>query len=134
MIAETDGVKANGFLKQHVETKPQDAAPYVFLGEAEFKEGNYKRAKEYLDEAKKVSRGKSGDLDWLLFKSSYLAGDLSTASVILDGSFSQGKTAGDLSALVSSDNRFTSMGQQYEFRKFFKILNGATIVRASLKN
>ncbi len=84
----------------------------MLLGEAEFKEGNYKRAKEYLDEAKKVSRGNSGDLDWLLFKASYLAGDLSTASVMLDGSFSQGKTAGDLRALVSSDNRFTSMGQQ----------------------
>lgn len=130
---KTDAVKANGFLKQFVDTKPQDAAPYVLLGEADFKQGNYKSAKEYLHEAKKVSRGKSGDLDWFLFKASYLAGDHSMASMMLDSSFSQGKTAGDLKALVSSDNRFAGMGKQYEFRKFFKILNGTTVAKASLK-
>jgi tetratricopeptide (TPR) repeat protein len=131
--AKTDPVKANGFLKQYVETKPQDAAPYVLLGEAEFKQGNFKGAKEYLHEAKKVSRGKSADIDWFLFKASYLAGDRSLASMMLDSSFSQGKTAGDLKALVSSDNRFADMGKQYEFRKFFKILNGVKVARADLK-
>lgn len=129
--AKTDTAKANGFLKQFVETKPQDAAPYVLLGESDFKQGNYKSAKEYLHEAKKVSRGKSADLDWFLFKASYLAGDLSMASMMLDSAFSQGKTAGDLKALVSSDNRFAGMGKQYEFRKFFKILNGTTVAKAS---
>jgi len=131
--AKTDTVKANGFLKQFVETKPQDAASYVLLGESDFKQGNYKGAKEYLHEAKKVSRGKSGDLDWLLFKASYLAGDYTMASAMLDSSFSQGKTAGDLKALASSDDRFAAMGKQYEFRKFFKILNGVTLAKASLK-
>jgi tetratricopeptide (TPR) repeat protein len=131
--AKTDTVKANGFLKKFVETKPQDATPYVLLGEADFKKGNYKSAKEYLREAKKVSQGNSGDIDWFLFKASYLAGDLSMASAMLDSSFSQGKTAGDLKALVSSDERFAAMGKQYEFRKFFKILNGVTVTKASLK-
>ncbi|MEK6744201.1 MAG: hypothetical protein AABZ15_11345 [Nitrospirota bacterium] len=131
--ARTDTVKANGFLKRFVETKPQDAAPYVLLGESDFNQGNYKSAKEYLHEAKKVSRGKSADLDWFLFKASYLAGDLSLASMMLDSAFSQGKTTGDLKALVSTDNRFSGMGKQYEFRKFFKILNGTTVAKASQK-
>jgi len=133
LYAKTDLVKANGFLKQFVETKPQDAAPYVLLGESDFKQGNYKSAKDYFHEAKKVSRGKTGDLDWFLFKASYLAGDLSMASMMLDSAFSQGKTTGDLRALASSDNRFAGMGKQYEFRKFFKILNGTTIAKASPK-
>jgi len=133
IYARTDSVKANGFLKQFVETKPQDATPYVLLGEADFKKGNFKGAKEYLREAKNVSQGKSGEIDWFLFKASYLAGDLSMASAALDSSFSQGKTAGDLKALVSSDERFAGMGKQYEFRKFFKILNGVTGAKASLK-
>jgi tetratricopeptide (TPR) repeat protein len=133
IYAKTDTVKANGFLKQFVETKPQDPTPYTLLGEAEFKQGNYKTAKEYLHEAKKVTSGKSGDLDWFLFKASFLAGDFAMASMMLDSSFSQGKTAGDLKALVSSDDRFAAMGKQYEFRKFFKILNGVTVAKASLK-
>ena len=133
IYAKTDTVKANGFLKQFVETKPQDVTPYMLLGESDFKQGNYKSAKEYLHQAKKVSRGKTGDLDWFLFKASYLAGDYTMASAMLDSSFSQGKTAGDLKALVSSDNRFGAMGKQYEFRKFFKILNGVTVAKASLK-
>jgi tetratricopeptide (TPR) repeat protein len=128
-----DAAKAHGFLKQFVQTKPQDSAPYVLLGESDFNQGNYKSAKEYLHEAKKVSRGKSGDLDWFLFKASYLSGDLSLASMMLDSAFSQGKTAGDLKALVSSDNRFAEMGKQYEFRKFFKILNGVTVAKVSQK-
>jgi hypothetical protein len=133
LYAKTDAVKADAFLKRFVETKPQDAAPYVLLGEAAFKQGNFISAKEYLHEAKKVSHGKTGDLDWLLFKTSYLAGDYAMASMMLDSSFSQGKTAGDLKALVSSDQRYSDMGKQYEFRKFFKILNGATSAKASLK-
>jgi tetratricopeptide (TPR) repeat protein len=131
--AKTDTVKANGYLKQFVETKPQDATPYFLLGEADYKQGNFKSAKEYLHEAKKVSHGKSGDIDWFLFKASYLAGDFFMASAMLDSSFSQGKTAGDLKALVSSDQRFSGMGKKYEFRKFFKILNGATGANPSLK-
>lgn len=132
IYAKTDPAKANKFLKQYVETKPQDAAPYMILGEADYKQGQYKSAKEYLYNARKVSRGKSGDLDWFLFKASYLSGDYSVASMMLDSSFSQGKTAGDLKSLVSSDSRFADVGKQYEFRKFFKILNGATITKASL--
>jgi len=131
--AKTDPVKADGFLKKFVETKPQDAAPYVLLGESDFKQGNFKSAKEYLHEAKKVSRGNSGDLDWFLFKASYLSGDLFLASTMLDSAFSQGKTSGDLKALVSSDGRFAGMGKQYEFRKFFKILNGTTAAKAQSK-
>lgn len=133
IYAKTDTVKANGFLKQFVETKPRDPTPYMLLGEAEFKQGNYKTAKEYLHEAKKVTSGKSRDIDWFLFKASYLAGDLAMASMMLDSSFSQGKTAGDLKALVSSDDRFAAIGKQYEFRKFFKILNGVTVAKSSLK-
>jgi tetratricopeptide (TPR) repeat protein len=133
LYVRSDEAKATAFLKQYVETKPQDATPYALLGEAHFKQGNYKSAKEYLLEARKVSSVKSGDLDWLLFKASYLADDRSTASEMLDNAFSQGKTSGDLKALVSSDNRFAEMGKQYEFRKFFKILNGVTIAKASVK-
>jgi len=131
LYAKTDIEKAKGYLKQFVETKPQDATPYVLLGEADFKQGNYKSAKEYLFEARKVSPSKSGDLDWLLFKASFLAGDYAMASMMLDNAFSQGKTTGDLKALVSSDDRFSAMGKQYEFRKFFKILNGSAVAKSS---
>ncbi|MHB8843691.1 MAG: tetratricopeptide repeat protein [Nitrospirota bacterium] len=133
LYVKTDEAKAAGFLKQFVKTKPRDAAPYMLLGEADYKRGNFAGAKDYLHEAKAVSRGTSGDLDWLLFKVSYLAGDRKLASAMLESAFSSGKTSGDLKALVSSDARFAEMGKQYEFRKFFKILNGVSIAKASGK-
>lgn len=132
--SRTDEAKAAGFLKRYVETKPQDAAPYVLLGEAEYRQGNYAGARNYLHEARKVSREASGELDWLLFKASYLAGDRAQASAMLDSAFASGKTSGDLKALVVSDTRFSELGKQYEFRKFFKILNGVNIMKASAAN
>ena len=121
-----DPDKANGFLKKYVATGPEDSMPYFLLGQAEFDRGNYKGAKEYLKEARKIGGAKS-EVDWLLFKASYLAGDYTTSSEMLDSSFSRGKTVGDLKSLVSTDPRFSEMGQQVEFRKFYTILNGRTM-------
>jgi hypothetical protein len=122
--AKTDGVKALELLKQYIATGPEDPAPYVLLGEAEFNRGNYRVARDYLKEGKKVARGNTANIDWLLFEASYLSEEYGTASAMLDSSFSQGKTVGDLKALVSSDERFSHMGKRSEFRKFFNILNG----------
>ena len=132
--AGNDVTKALGYLKQYVGTKPQDSVPYVLLGEAAYEQRNYADAKAYLQEAKKVARGKSANLDWLLFQTSYLTGDYTLASTMLDSSFAQGKTVGDLKALVSADTRFAEMGKKSEFRKFMNILNGTTTAKIYLRS
>jgi tetratricopeptide (TPR) repeat protein len=118
---DIDNEKAIGYLREYVKTKPEHAAPYVLLGEADYKKGKFKNAKEYLRQASKVTLIASGDLDWLLFKTSYLSGDYSLASATLDSSFSNGKTMSDLKTLVASDPRFTDMGKRAEFQKLLKI-------------
>lgn len=128
--AETDPAKAYGFLKQYAATKPEDSMPYFLLGQADFDRGNYQRAGEYLKEARKIGRS-SGNVDWLLFMASYLSGDYTTASEMLDSSFTHGKTVGDLKSLVSTDPRFSEMGKQSEFRKFYTILNGRAMPKPS---
>lgn len=127
--AGTDPAKALGYLKQYVTTKPQDSVPYVLLGEDSFEQRNYREAKAYLQEAKKVARGKSANLDWLLFQAGFLTGDYALSSASLDSAFSHGKTVGDLKALVAADARFAEMGRKSEFRKFFNILNGSTTAK-----
>jgi hypothetical protein len=47
---------------------------------------------------------------------------------MLDSSFAQGKTVGDLKSLVS-DPRFSDIGKNQQFRKFFPIINGTTTAR-----
>jgi tetratricopeptide (TPR) repeat protein len=120
--------KAFGYLKQYVATNPKDAVPFVLLGEAEMTKKNYAASYAYLREAKKVARGASVNTDWLLFQASYLTGDYNTASAMLDSSFAQGKTVGDLKSLVS-DPRFSDIGKHQQFRKFFPIINGTTTAR-----
>jgi len=128
--AGTNTEKALGYLQQYVALKPVDSVPYVILGEAELEKRNYASANTYLIEARKVARGKSGNLDWLLFQASYLNGDFATSAQMLDSSFSQGKTVGDLRALISSDPRFSDAGKRPEFRKFLSLINGTTTARA----
>ncbi len=133
IYVKTDLEKANGFLKQYVATKPENSMPYVLLGQADFDRGNYEGAKGYLKEARKIGGAKAG-VDWLLFKASYLAGDFTTSSEMLNSSFSQGKTVGDLKALLSTDPRFSEMGKQPEFRKFYTILNGRELPKMSSRS
>jgi tetratricopeptide (TPR) repeat protein len=132
--AGTDAQKALRYLKQYVATKPQDSALYTLLGETEFNKGNYAGAQQYLQEAKKVARGSSVNLDWLLFKASYLSGDYKMASAMLDSSLGQGKTFGDIKALVTSDSRFSEMSSRSDFRKFFNILNGTTTTKVYVRS
>lgn len=116
--AGTDEAKALGFLRQYVATQPKDSVPYVLLGESELGKNNASAAVNYLQEAKKVARGKSANLDWLLFQASYLTGDFAAASAMLDSSLSQGKTPDEVKALTVSDKRFSDMLQRSEFKKF----------------
>lgn len=132
--ADRDTDKALGFLKQYVETQPQDSVPYVILGEAELARNNYTAANEYLTKARTVARGKSSNLDWLLFQSSYLTGDYSTSATMLDQAFAHGKTVGDLKALIAQDPRFGDLGKKNEFRKVFPMINGSSAFRLSFKN
>jgi tetratricopeptide (TPR) repeat protein len=125
LYAKKDREAALGFLKQYVATKPDNAVPYVLLGEAEIAKKNYASANAYLLEAKKVTRGSTRDLDWTLFQTSYLTGDYYTASSMLNSAFSQGKTVGDLKALIV-DPRYSDMGKRSEFKKLFPIINGTT--------
>ncbi|MDH4164652.1 MAG: hypothetical protein OEW15_18480 [Nitrospirota bacterium] len=131
--AGTNAEKALGYLKQYVATKPMDSVPYVILGEAELEKNNYAAANTYLVEARRVARGKSGNLDWLLFQASYLNGDYATSAQMLDSSFSQGKTIGDLKSLIASDPRFSDVGKRAEFKKFMSIINNTTVARAQIR-
>jgi tetratricopeptide (TPR) repeat protein len=128
LYCQKDSTAALGFLKQYITTGPNDSAPYVILGEAEMSRKNYSVANNYFRDAKKVARGTSKDLDWLLFQTSYLTGDYYTASSMLNSAFSQGKTVGDLKALIV-DSRFSDMGKRSEFKKFFPIINGTTTAK-----
>lgn len=130
--AGQDDEKALGYLKLYVATNPKDSVPFALLGEAEMNKKDYAASYDYLREAKKVARGTSVNTDWLLFQASYLTGDYHTASAMLDSSFSQGKTVGDLKSLVS-DPRFSDMGKRQQFRKFFPIINGTTTARLYAK-
>lgn len=117
--AAKDETKALGFLRQYVATQPKDSVPYVILGESELEKNNAAAAAEYLHTAKKVARGKSANLDWLLFQASYLTGDFATASAMLDSSLSQGKTSDEVKALAASDKRFADMHKRHELKKYF---------------
>lgn len=117
--AGSDEKKALGYLRQYVATRPKDAVPYVILGEAELRENNAAAALGYLREAKNVARGKSANVDWLLFQASFLSGDKAAAAAALDSSLAQGKTRKDLHDLLSSDKRFTGIAQLPDFRKYF---------------
>ena len=127
--ADRDAEAALGYLRKYVETKPNDSVPYVILGEDELAKKNYAKASEYLLEAKKVSHGRSGELDWLLFQATYLSGDYATSSTMLDSSFSEGKTIGDLKALITRDPRYSELGRKNEFRKFFPLVNSESSSR-----
>lgn len=122
--AQSDPEKALGYLKKYVATGPQDGVPYAILGEAEFEKQNYAAANTYLTTARKVARGRSSNVDWLLFQSSYLTGNYAAASVMLDNAFAQGKTVGDLKALINLDPRFAEIVNQPEFKRIVPIING----------
>ena len=124
--AATNTEKALSYLKQYVATSPQDSVPYVLLGEAELEKRNYTEASTYLTEAKKISHGRSSNLNWLLFQATYLKGDYFKAAAMLDDSFSSGKTVGDLKALLAGDPRFAEIGTRPEFKRFFTMINGST--------
>jgi tetratricopeptide (TPR) repeat protein len=132
--AGADQTKALGYLKQYVATKPNDAVPFVLLGEAEFESRNYAAAKEYLLSAKEVARGRSSNMDWLLFQACYLAGDYPRAATMLDESFAHGKTIGDLKALIASDARFAELGKRPEFKRFSTMINGTNMYRISYRS
>ncbi|MDA8100219.1 MAG: hypothetical protein M0042_11410 [Nitrospiraceae bacterium] len=119
LSADKSPEKALNYLRQYVSTKPQDAVPYVILGEAEFDKSNYLAAHTFLMEAKRVGRGKSANLDWMLFQTGYLTGDYAAAASMLESAFAQGKTMNDLQTLLKKDARFSELEKRAEFRKFF---------------
>lgn len=116
--ADADEGKALEYLRQYIATKPKDSVPYVILGEAELQKNNAAAAVGYLRDAKAVARGKSANLDWLLFQASYLTGDYAAAAALLESALSQGKTPSDLKNLLSSDSRFKDFGVRGEFKKY----------------
>jgi len=117
--------KALGFLKQYIMTRPKDSVPYVLLGEAEMQKENYEDANLYLREAKKVARGHSANLDWMLFQVSYLLGDFTYASAMLDGALAQDQFVSELRSL-SADPRFADLCKRPEFKKYGPMIKGAS--------
>lgn len=117
--------EALGYLREYVATKPNDAVPYVLLGESELEKGNYATARTLLENAKKLARGRSSHLDWLLFQAAYLTGDYALASNLLDSAIKQGYSVNDLKTLLS-DPRFNGLEKRPEFRKCALFLNKTT--------
>jgi len=115
--------KAIGFLRQYIMTSPKDSVPYVLMGEYELSKQNYEDANLYLREAKRVARGHSTNLDWMLFQVSYLLGDYTYASTMLDSALAQGQFVNELRSL-SADPRFADLSKRPEFRKHMPIIKG----------
>jgi tetratricopeptide (TPR) repeat protein len=121
--AGTNPEKALGYLHKYVVTDPQDVLPYAILSEVELHRKNYRAAVEYLFKAKKVARGRSANLDWLLFQASYLLGDYTVASSSLDSAIIRGQYVNELRTLVT-DPRFAGLVKRPDFEKFEFMLRG----------
>ncbi len=115
--AGTDEEKALSYLRQYVATQPKDSVPYVILGEEELRKNNAAMAVAYLREARKTARGRSVNLEWLLFQASYLSGDFPGAADSLASSLAQGKTRDDVDRLIAADRRFAGMDRRPELGK-----------------
>ena len=100
--ASENEAKALDFLRQYIMTSPKDSVPYVILGEAEMAKENYEDANLYLRMAKTVARGHSTNLDWMLFQVSYLLGDFTYASAMLDGALARGQFTNELRTLSAA--------------------------------
>jgi tetratricopeptide (TPR) repeat protein len=127
--AGNDAEKAIAFLKQYVTTGPRDTVPYVLLGEYELEQGRSAAAREYLLEARKVARGRSANLDWLLFQANYLLGDYAAASEMLDSAILQGQPMAELKSLMT-DPRFLGIETRPEFRQFEPVIKGTSAMAA----
>lgn len=121
---------ALGYLKQYVATKPADPVPYILLGEAELEKRNYEAANTYLREAKRIARGHSAHLDWMLFRVSYILGDFAYAGSVLDGAMADGQYVKEFRTLAS-DPLFEGMVTRPEFRKYEIIVKETTAVAKS---
>jgi len=123
--ASQDSDKALGYLFQYIMTSPKDSVPYVLLGEAEMAKENYEDANLYLRMAKTVARGHSTNLDWMLFQVSYLLGDFTYASAMLDGALAQGQFVNELRSL-SANPLFVDISLRPEFKKYEPLIKGAS--------
>lgn len=128
--AGSDPEKALGFLKQYVATGPRDSVPYVILGEVELEKRNYEVARNYLVEARKLARGRSSNLDWLMFQANYLLGDYAAASALLDSAITQGRPVTELKVLMA-DPRFLGLENRPEFRKYEPLIKGTSAMAAN---
>ena len=117
--------KALDFLRQYIMTSPKDSVPYVILGEAEMAKENYEDANLYLRMAKTVARGHSANLDWMLFQVSYLLGDFTYASAMLDGALAHGQFANELRSLSASP-LYADISLRPEFKKFEPMIKGTS--------
>jgi hypothetical protein len=121
---------ALGYLKQYVATKPGDPVPYVLLGESELEKKNYEAANTYLREAKRISRGHSAHLDWMLFRVSYILGDFTYAGAVLDSAMADGQYVKEFRTL-SSDPLFEGIVKRPEFRKYEIMVKETTALAKS---
>jgi tetratricopeptide (TPR) repeat protein len=123
IYAGNEPQKATGFLKQYVATNPRDPLPYVILGEYELDQRNYAAARDYLAQARLFARGRSSNLDWLMFQVHYLLGDYAAAAVMLDSAVIQGQPLPELKVLMENP-RFLGIENRPEFQKYGTLISG----------
>lgn len=111
------------FVKKYIETNPDDPDPYFILGEVEFRGKKYNIANKYLRKSKKLSRGHTAGLDWLLFKVNYILGNYKYASKMLESAFAQGQFVEELKAL-KTDPRFNGVEKHPEFKEYRQYFRG----------
>ena len=117
IYADKDAEVAIGFVKKYVEKNPDDPDPFFIIGESEFKKNNYKLANTFLKKSKKLSKGHTATLDWLLFKVNYILRDYGYSKKMLDSAFAQGHYVEELRAL-KADSRFADIEKHAEFEKY----------------
>ena len=130
IYSDRDTDAALGYLKQYIATKPRDAIPYILLGESELENKGYEAANTYLREAKRIARGHSAHLDWMLFRVSYILGDYAYAGSVLDGAMEDGHYVKEFRALAS-DPLYEGMMKRPEFSKYKLLIEETTSLAKS---
>lgn len=124
LYLEKDQKKALGHLRRYLETNPGDPNAYFAAGEEEYREGNYKASHNYLRQAKKLSKGHTAGIDWLLFKVNYILRNYSSARKALDDALAQARLKTELKQL-KDDPRFADVLERPEFKTYQQMIRDA---------
>jgi len=108
------------FVNEYVKTNPSDSAPFLVLGEAQFNKKNYSEADKYLRKARKLSKGHTSEIDWLLFKANYILGNYAFASKMFESAIAQSRFTEEIRA-IKSDPGFVGIESRPEFKQYARL-------------